>query len=138
MAGPCGALIAVLVVGIVAIAVMEGICEFINIWPIPNAMVEYVRAFVDEDLGVAIGILYWSVRPPSYLEAECSLSCRYTYTISFSALIIVAGDLTDYWAGAGNETLPYVWKDLIYAVVPWLLFCLNAAPVDVSSHATSP
>jgi amino acid transporter len=131
-------LIAVLVVGIVAIAVMEGICELINLWPIPNAMVEYVRAFVDEDLGVAIGILYWSVRPPSHLEAEYSLGCRYTYTVSFSALIIVAGDLTDYWAGAGEETLPYVWKGLIYAVVPWLILCLNAAPVDVSSHATSP
>jgi amino acid transporter len=101
-------LIAVLVVGIVAIAVMEGICELINIWPIPNAMVKYVRAFVDEDLGVAIGILYWSVRPPSHLEAEYSLGCRYTYTVSFSALIIVAGDLTDYWAEAGKETLPYV------------------------------
>ena len=129
-------MIAVLVVGIVAIAVMEGICELINIWPIPNAMVEYVRAFVDEDLGVAIGILYWSVRPPSHLEVEYLLGCRYTYTVSFSALIIVAGDLTDYWAHAGNETLPYVWKGLTYAVIPWVLLGINAAPVNVSPVAT--
>lgn len=54
-----GALIAVAVVGVVAIAVMEGICELIIRWPIPNAMVEFVRSFVDEDLGVAIGIMYW-------------------------------------------------------------------------------
>lgn len=52
-------MIAVFVVGVIVIAVMEGICEFINIWPIPNAMVEFVRSFVDEDLGIAVGILYW-------------------------------------------------------------------------------
>jgi yeast amino acid transporter len=59
LAGPGGAMIAVFVVGIIVIAVMEGICELINIWPIPNAMVEFVRSFVDEDLGIAVGILYW-------------------------------------------------------------------------------
>lgn len=57
--GPLGALIAVFVVGIVAIAVMECICEMVVLWPVPNAMVEYVKAFVDEDLGIAVGIMYW-------------------------------------------------------------------------------
>ena len=52
-------MIAVFVIGVVIVAVMEGICEMINIWPIPNAMVEFVRSFVDEDLGVAVGLLYW-------------------------------------------------------------------------------
>ena len=57
--GPIGALIAVLVVGVVAISVMECISELVILWPIPNAMVEYVKAFVDEDLGTAIGVMYW-------------------------------------------------------------------------------
>lgn len=59
IAGPTGALIAVVVVGIIASAVMECICELVVLWPIPNAMVEYVKSFVDEDLGVAVGIMYW-------------------------------------------------------------------------------
>jgi amino acid transporter len=58
-----GALIAVAVVGVVATAVMEGIAEMIIRWPIPNAMVEFVKSFVDEDLGVAIGIMYWYIVP---------------------------------------------------------------------------
>ena len=62
VSGPAGALIATLAVGLIAIIVMEAICELINIWPISNAMVEYVRVFVDEDLAVAVGILYWSVK----------------------------------------------------------------------------
>jgi yeast amino acid transporter len=38
---------------------MECICEMIVLWPIPNAMVEYVKTFVDEDLGTAVGVMYW-------------------------------------------------------------------------------
>lgn len=57
--GPVGALIAVFVVGIVATAVMECICELVILWPISNAMVEYVKAFVDEDLGIAVGVMHW-------------------------------------------------------------------------------
>ena len=59
VAGPVGALVAVVVVGVIATAVMECICELVVLWPIPNAMVEYVKAFVDEDLGTAVGIMYW-------------------------------------------------------------------------------
>jgi amino acid transporter len=50
----------VVVVGIIATSVMECICELVVLWPIPNAMVEYVKTFVDEDLGIAVGIMYWS------------------------------------------------------------------------------
>jgi yeast amino acid transporter len=38
---------------------MEGICELVILWPIPNAMVKYINTFVDEDLGLAVGIMYW-------------------------------------------------------------------------------
>jgi amino acid permease len=39
--------------------IMEGICEMIVMWPIPNAMIEFVAAFVDRDLAVIVGIAYW-------------------------------------------------------------------------------
>jgi yeast amino acid transporter len=54
-----GALVAVVVVGTITTAVMECICELDVLWPVPNAMVQYVKAFVDEDLGIAVGIMYW-------------------------------------------------------------------------------
>jgi amino acid transporter len=31
----------------------------IELWPIANAMVEFVKRFVDEDLGTVVGIAYW-------------------------------------------------------------------------------
>ena len=62
IAGPAGLLTAVIYIGVTAICTMECLSEFIVWWPISNAMVEYVRAFVDKDLGIAVGITYWSVR----------------------------------------------------------------------------
>jgi yeast amino acid transporter len=45
-------------------AVMEGICEMTVLWPLPNAMVEFVRAFVDPDLAIVVGLSYWFVKLP--------------------------------------------------------------------------
>lgn len=45
--------------GVIAICMSEGLSELIQLFPAPNAIVEYVRAFVDEDLGWVIGIAYW-------------------------------------------------------------------------------
>lgn len=59
LSGPGGTLLAFALVGLVATAVMEGICEMIVLWPISNAMVEFVRAFVDEDLAIVVGVAYW-------------------------------------------------------------------------------
>ena len=68
-------MIAVVVVGIVAAAVMEGICEMIIIWPIPNAMVKFVNAFVDEDLGVAVGFMYWCALLPKSVPLSINAKC---------------------------------------------------------------
>ena len=59
VAGPSGALLAFAIVGIVAICVMEGISEMIQMFPTPNALMEFVRAFVDADLAWVVGIAYW-------------------------------------------------------------------------------
>ena len=58
-AGVAGLLIALLFVGATAIFVMECISELVVLWPVPNALVEYVKKFVDEDLSTVVGIGYW-------------------------------------------------------------------------------
>lgn len=80
IAGPVGGLIAYLLVGFCVICIMEGIAEMIGHWPIGNAFVEFVQAFVDKDLAIVIGLTYW-----------------YAYAISFSTLIIAAANLAMYW-----------------------------------------
>jgi amino acid transporter len=44
---------------IIAICVSEGISELSQKFAAPNAIVEYVRAFVDEDFAWVVGIAYW-------------------------------------------------------------------------------
>jgi yeast amino acid transporter len=61
IAGSGGLLIAYCVNGFVAFCVMEGLCEMVVHWPISNAMIEFVRFFVDRDLAIVVGIAYWSV-----------------------------------------------------------------------------
>ena len=108
IAGPGGALLAFALVGCVAIAVMEGICEMIVLWPIPNAMVEFVRAFVDEELAKVVGIGYW-----------------YTYSVTFSALIVGAVQLADYW------NLSNSWKAVLFVAIPIILAAINTRKVEV-------
>src|SRR5436305_10832555 len=52
IAGPGGTLLAFAIDGIIAICVMEGIAEMVGLWPISNAMIEFVRMFVDRDLAI--------------------------------------------------------------------------------------
>ena len=59
IAGPGGALIAFAVVGLAAIAAMDGHAEMIGLFPIANAKVKFVREFVDRDLATVVGFAYW-------------------------------------------------------------------------------
>ena len=59
VAGPSGALLAFAIVGVTAICVTEGISEMIQMFPTPNAIMEFVRVFVDEDLAWVVGVAYW-------------------------------------------------------------------------------
>src|SRR5271155_4902441 len=60
-AGPAGLLAAWLFVALTTIFVMECIGELVIMWPVSNAMIEYVKAFLDEDLAIVVGIAYWCV-----------------------------------------------------------------------------
>ena len=59
VAGPAGTVLAFGLVGIVAIWVMDGIAEMVELWPVSNPFQEFVSAFVDEDLGIVVGFAYW-------------------------------------------------------------------------------
>lgn len=47
------------VTGVIAICVAECISELVQLFPAPNAIVEYIRHLIDEDFGWAIGVAYW-------------------------------------------------------------------------------
>ena len=54
-------IVAVVVMGIITVAMSEGVSELTQIFPAPNAIVEYVKTFVDADLAWVVGIAYWYV-----------------------------------------------------------------------------
>lgn len=60
-AAVAGLLIALALVSVTAISVMTSLSELVVLWPIPNALVEYVKTFVDEDLATVVGLAYWFV-----------------------------------------------------------------------------
>lgn len=59
LSGPGGLIIAIIFMSIITICVGECISELVQLFPAPNAIVEYVMAFVDRDLGWLVGIAYW-------------------------------------------------------------------------------
>lgn len=59
LSGPGGTLFSFAFIGFVAIMVMEGVSEMVQLFPAPNAVVEYIKAFVDADLAWIMGIAYW-------------------------------------------------------------------------------
>jgi amino acid transporter len=63
LGGPLAVLVSFLVVGLLSWAVMQCITEMLCIWPIPGALSVYVSQFVDEELGITVGITYWFVFP---------------------------------------------------------------------------
>ncbi|GKZ19837.1 hypothetical protein AbraIFM66951_007789 [Aspergillus brasiliensis] len=107
IAGPMGLIVAVLIISIVILAVNECIAELTQQFPVYNSIVEYVRAFVDEDLGWVIGLAYW-----------------YAYAATFASQTSMAATLLEYWG------LPTAWRVLIcYVFVPVILFLLNMTGV---------
>jgi len=65
LVGPAGALLAIIVNGVMAISVMECVSEFTQLFPAPNAIVDIIAAFVDKDLAWVAGIAYWYQRSDS-------------------------------------------------------------------------
>ena len=107
IAGPAGVLTVFAAMGLVAIAVMECLSEMIELWPVSNGMMEFVKQFVDPELAVVVGIAYW-----------------YSYASIFATMILATAQFSQYWH------LSQVWQTLaIYIFCPLVLFCINCAGV---------
>ena len=58
-AGPLALVLSFALLTFLAWGVMQCITEMLSIWPVPGALVEFVRCFVDEDLALTVGVAYW-------------------------------------------------------------------------------
>ena len=59
--GPVGILLAYIFAGLVVFSVMRSLAEMASVRPVKGALMDYPHTFVDEALGFAVGIMYWSV-----------------------------------------------------------------------------
>ncbi|KAK0631514.1 amino acid permease-domain-containing protein [Immersiella caudata] len=107
LGGPLAVLLAFLIVGILAWAVMQCITELLCIWPVPGAMSVYVSEFVDTELGIAVGVAYW-----------------FTYSVSFAALIATTAALLDFWPGIKDNRA--IDGGITYFLIPLVLVGTNA------------
>jgi len=104
-----GLILSVVVIGIVTISVSECVGEFTQQFPAPNAIVEYVGTFVDEDLRWVIGIAYW-----------------YAFASVFAVENLAAAGLSNYWGLSQTvQTLAF------YVASPAIILTLNFCGVFV-------
>ena len=132
IAGPGGMLLSLSVIGIIAVAVMEGVSEMVQLFPAPNAIVEYIEAFVDPDLALVMGIAYWLVTTLCAPLIKASTAdvrfSRYTYASIFATQIITAANISAYWH------LAQIWQTLaFYVAAPIVILGVNFAGVEVRS-----
>ncbi|KAI9653227.1 MAG: hypothetical protein M1821_007658 [Bathelium mastoideum] len=120
--GPMAVLLSFLLVGGLAWAVMQCIAEFLMIWPISGALGIYVSEFVDEELGIAVGVMYWyTIQVLDHSNGEL-----FTYAISFAALIATAYQEIGYW-----EVAKGVKGGVLFVLVPFVLGFINCFGVDI-------
>ncbi|KAE9367500.1 hypothetical protein N431DRAFT_486595 [Stipitochalara longipes BDJ] len=109
LAGPVGLLVAVILTGAIAASTGETIGEMVQVFRVPNAIYEYIAAWVDEDIAWVAGIMYW-----------------YCWATILPEEMLSAAALIKYW----NLETP--WPPLIfYFLVPLFFVALNLFPVYV-------
>ena len=138
-AGPLALFLAFSILTTLAWGVMQCITEMLSIWPVPGALVEFVRAFLDEDLATTVGIAYWYVLysglrsphlskllrvVPAFYPSPCRMTpSRFTYAIAFPAFTTaIAGDLTPPKAIDGV---------ILFFLVPVIIVFINSLGVRV-------
>jgi yeast amino acid transporter len=122
-------LLAIILNGVLAISVMECVSEFTQLFPAPNAIVEIVAAFVDEDLAWVVGIAYWYIDSDirELLTLRLTSDTRYTYASIFANQLVEAAGLSSYWG------LATIWQILgFYFLAPIVIIGINLCGVKVS------
>jgi yeast amino acid transporter len=127
IAGPSGTMLSYGLVSVGVICVMEGISEMVGHWPVSNAMVEFVRSFVDEELSWVVGIAYWYtlVRLESFVCIKAN-EYRAANSISFATLIVAASNLAAYY-----DWPKYYQVSVFVVLLPVALLILNCLGVKV-------
>jgi len=109
---------------------MQCITELLCIWPIPGAMSVYVSEFVDVELGIAVGVAYWWVVFCTQSVCSCRADLgRFTYSVSFAALIATTAALFDFWPGVKNNR--EIDGGIVYFLLPLVLVGVNTFGIQV-------
>lgn len=138
-AGPLAPFLAFTILTALAGGVMQCITEMFSIWPVPGALFEFVRTFLDDDLAWTVGIAYWYVlhsglrvlRSWSFsdhahfprLSLYRLILSRFAYAITFPAFTTaIAADLTPPKAIDGT---------ILFFLVPIIIIFINSLGVRV-------
>ncbi|KAJ5417089.1 uncharacterized protein N7487_000639 [Penicillium crustosum] len=112
LGGPLAVVLSFLFIGVLTWGVMQCITEMLCIWPIPGALSVYVSQFVDEELGIAVGITYWFV-----------------YSMSFSTLVATSAAEFSFWDYFNDS--PVIQGCIIYFGIPLMLVIFNAIRIEI-------
>ncbi|KAJ6185847.1 hypothetical protein N7519_007148 [Penicillium mononematosum] len=112
LGGPLAVVLSFLFIGILTWGVMQCITEMLCIWPIPGALSVYVSQFVDEELGIAVGVTYWFV-----------------YSMSFSTLVATSAAEFNFWDYIHER--PAIQGLIIYLLIPLIIVCINAIRIEI-------
>ncbi|KAF9771864.1 hypothetical protein IL306_010482 [Fusarium sp. DS 682] len=110
LGGPVAVISSFLVLGLLAWAVMQCMTELLCLWPVPGALPLFVRRFVDQELGIAVGVAYW-----------------FTYSVGFAALTASAASILSYW----THGFPPVTIVVVYVALPMILVFINMLKIGL-------
>ncbi len=61
LSGAVGIILSYFFAGLIVMAVMMCLSEMVSVRPVPGAIFEYPKLYVDPALGYAVGFIYWYV-----------------------------------------------------------------------------
>lgn len=112
-AGPGGAILAYLLIGVMLYFLMSSIGEMATFYPVSGSFSSYSTRFVDPSLGFTMGWLYWTI-----------------WSLVTSIDIIVASNVIGYW-DAFHFFSPLVWSIIFLLII----FLLNVFSVKAFGEA---
>ncbi|KAK6954051.1 hypothetical protein Daesc_004013 [Daldinia eschscholtzii] len=128
LGGFLAVIISFLTLGILSWLVTQCITELLCIWPVPGAMSVFVREFVDFELGIAVGIAYWFAKHDALPHSRLLTYGRFTYSVSFAALIASAAAEVHYWT---KDVQVGIDAGVLYLLVPIILIILNCFGIQI-------
>jgi amino acid transporter len=83
---------------------------------------------VDVELGIAVGVAYWRVPLGNPFRWPKLTRHRFTYAISFAALVAATAGIAEYW-----DTPKGIQGGVLFFLVPVILLVTNAFGIQVYS-----